>query len=153
MTAVVVWMCPPGQERDGDNGDNGCGPGSRGGGRWAAMRRRRRPPEAAARNRVPLEGGVGGLGREARAGGGGGGAAGRARRRTRGPARQACPTAKPAGLARRDDLQAEGLGRTSAARPSSRQPWKSCRSGTADRGDALSGVSAVTVPTAGGGSP
>ena len=35
-------------------------------------------------------------GRAARAGGGGGGAAGRARRRTRAPARQACPTAKPA---------------------------------------------------------
>ena len=74
----------------------------------------------------------------------------------------ACPTAKPAAAgppafstvlrpdASRDDLQAEGLGRTArrARRPASR---RGSRAGPApaDRGDALSGVSAVTVPTAG----
>ena len=55
------------------------------------------PPPAAAGGGGEEPGAAGGRpGRAARAGGGGGGAAGRARRRTRAPARQACPTAKPA---------------------------------------------------------
>ena len=104
-------------------------------------------------------------GRAGRTGGGGRGAAGRTKRRTTAePAAApptACPTAKPAAAgppafsgaparASRDDLQAEGLGRTArrARRPASR---RGSRAGPAPpiAAMALSGVSAVTVPTAG----
>ena len=97
------------------------------------------------------------------AGGGGRGAAGRARRGRGGvrswPRRRGgSPTVKPAaGLTAlssplrpargRDDLQADGLGQS---RPSARGAGAEVvPAGTADRGDTLSGVSVVTVPTAG----
>ena len=97
----------------------------------AAMRRRRRPPEAAARNRVPLEGGLGERPGLAEA------VVGRLVEPAveRAAPSSACPTAKPAAAgparvvdgaparASRDDLQAEGLGRTArrARRPASRR--------------------------------
>ena len=78
-------------------------------------------------------------GRAGRAGGGGRGAAGRAKRRTRPPVSVS-------------DGQARGRAADtdSVSRPSSRQPArKSCRPAPSIAAMALSGVSAVTVPTAG----
>ena len=143
----------------------------------AAMARRPRPQDGAAwcRSRVtwgraarPVTPNVGGCppgrgGRTFGAGGGGcGAAAGRAKRR-RGRGVAASPTAKPA-AARRPSTLSTGSGSREPRRPAGGGLGTDRRvspvvppagaevvpAGTADRRDALGGVSAVTVPDCGG---